>query len=31
MSFVADELVKWRDSPAWYDRIDLDEFERWQV
>ena len=28
MSFVADELVKWRDSPAWYDRIDLDEFER---
>lgn len=28
MSFVADELVKWRDSPAWYDRINLDEFER---
>ena len=28
MSFVAEELVKWRDSPAWYDRIDLDEFER---
>ena len=28
MSFVADELVKWRDSPVWYDRIDLDEFER---
>ena len=28
MSFVADELVKWSDSPVWYDRIDLDEFER---
>ena len=27
MSFVADELVKWRKDPPWYDRIDMDEFE----
>ncbi len=24
MSFVADELVKWREDPPWYDRIDMD-------
>ena len=28
MSFTADELVKWRDAPAWFDRIDIDEYER---
>ena len=28
MSFVADELVKWKDKPDWYSRIDFDEYER---
>lgn len=28
MSFVVDELVKWRENPPWFDRIDFDEFER---
>lgn len=28
MSFVADELVRWRENPTWYDCIDLEEFER---
>lgn len=28
MSFVADELVKWREDPSWFDRIDLDELEK---
>ena len=27
MSFTADELVKWRDAPDWFDRIDIDEYE----
>lgn len=27
MSFVADELVKWRENPVWYDRINFDEYE----
>ena len=25
MSFVADEVVKWREDPPWFDRIDMDE------
>lgn len=28
MSFVADELVKWCKDPPWYERIDMDDFER---
>lgn len=28
MSFVADELVKWRENPVWYDRINFDEYEK---
>ena len=28
MSFVADELVKWRENPLWYDRINFDEYEK---
>jgi len=28
MSFVADELVKWREDPPWYDKINTDELER---
>lgn len=28
MSFVAEELVKWRESPPWFDRIDVNELER---
>lgn len=28
MSFIADELVKWREDPPWYDKIDTDELER---
>lgn len=28
MSFVADELVKWKDKPDWYSRIDFYEYER---
>lgn len=27
MSFVADELVKWRENPEWFDRIDWEEYE----
>lgn len=28
MSFVADEVVKWREDPPWFDRIDMDELGR---
>ena len=28
MSFVADEVVKWREDPPWVDRIDMDELGR---
>ncbi len=28
MGFVADELTKWREDPAWMSRIDIDEYEK---
>lgn len=28
MSFVADELTKWKDKPEWFDRINFDEYEK---
>ena len=27
MSFVADELVKWRKEPPWYDRMSLNTWQ----
>lgn len=28
MSFVADELAKWREEPTWFNRINIDEYEK---
>ncbi len=28
MSFVADELQKWREEPAWFSRINIEELEQ---
>lgn len=28
MSFGAEELVKWKEKPEWFDRIVFDEYER---